>query len=350
MLYRRLGILCMVGVLAMLLVACGSRGEEASSPTVREITVYTNILLDQVKTYLAEFNKIYPDIKVQVVRGSLGKLNQRLLAERDNPRADVIWGLAVTSLVLLEWRDMLSPYAPAGLERVMPKFRDTSHPPYWVGLDAWMAVFCVNVAELEKLGLPMPLTWRDLTNAVYRGRIIMYNPTITGTGYLTVTAILQLYGEVKGWEYLDALHQNIFAYVPSEAESCQLAGAGKAPISISYDLEGVQQKIKGAPIDVIFPTEKTGWDMEASALVKKIYIKPESKTFLDWAISESAMREYAKNYAITAVQTDIPLPQGFPDEPTQYLLDRDFPWDTANRDRILRAWRQRYGDKIGKGS
>lgn len=350
MLHKRLAFLFIVCMLAIRLVACGSKSEEPASPPDHEITVYTNILLDQVKSYLEEFNKLYPDIKVQVVRKSLGNLNKQLLAEQDNPRADVIWGLAVTSLVFLEWRDMLSPYAPVGLERVLPKFRDTNNPPYWVGMDAWMAVFCVNRAMLEQSGLPIPLTWRDLINPVYKGQILMYNPTVTGTGYLTVTAILQLYGEPKGWEYLDALHQNIFAYVPSEAEPCQLVGAGKAPISISYDLEGVQEKIKGGTVDVIFPSEKTGWDMEASALVKKLSIKPAAKTFLDWAISDSAMREYAKNYAITAANTDIPLPQGFPADPTQHLLDRDFPWDTANRDRILQIWRQRYSKKIGKGS
>ena len=347
---RRSDMLFMVGVLAMLLAACGSKREEAPSPTAGEITVYTNILLDQVKTYLADFHKTYPDIKVNVVRESVGDLTKRLLAERDNPLADVIWGLAVTSLQLLEWRDMLSPYTPAGLERVMPQFRDTSNPPYWVGMDAWMAIFCVNVVELEKLGLPMPRAWSNLIDPAYRGHLMMYNPNVTGTGYMTVTAILQIYGEVKGWEYLDALHQNIFAYVPSEEEPCRLAGAGKVLISISYDLEGVQQKTHGAPIDVIFPTEKTGWDMEASALVKKRHIKPVAKTFLDWAISDSAMQAYAKNYAITAVRTNVPVPQGFPDEPTRQLLDRDFPWDTANREHILRTWLRRYGDKVANGS
>jgi len=346
----RAAILCLAGVLAMLPAACSSGNDKARSPTVREITVYTNILLDQVKTYLANFNKTHPDIKVNVVRDSLGNLNKRLLAERHDPQADVIWGLAVTSLVLFEWRDMLTPYAPAGLERVKPQFRDTSNPPYWVGMDAWMAVLCVYTVEIEKFGLPMPLTWRDLTNPAYRGHIMMYNPTVTGTGYLTIAAIMQIYGEIEGWEYLDALHQNIFAYVPSEVEPCALASAGKILISMSYDLEGVQQKIRGAPIEVIFPTEKTGWDMEASALVKKRHVKPEAKIFLDWALSDSAMWEYAKNYAITAAKTDVsPLP-GFPDDPTSQLLDRDFPWDIANRERILREWRKRYSAKVAKGA
>lgn len=340
---------CLVGMLALLLVACKRTSEDIPSPDSGEITVYTNILLDQVKTYLEGFHVLHPQIKVNVVREAVSVLAQRLLAERNDPQADVIWGLAVTSLKRMEWRGMLSPYAPVGLERVMPQFRDTSNPPYWVGMDAWTAVFCVNTVALDNLGLPIPRSWSDLIKPIYKGHVLMYNPLVTGTGYMTVTAILQIYDEVKGWEYLDALHQNIVAYVSSEAEPCRLTSAGKALISISYDLEGVQQKTAGAPLEVIFPTEKTGWDMEASALVRKLRVKPAAKTFLDWAISDGAMRAYAANYAITAVKLDLPVPPGFPTDPTQELLDRDFPWDTANYDRIGREWKRRYGAKIAKG-
>lgn len=343
---RNAGLQCLVGGLALLLVACGAQPTEVSAPEAKTITVYTNILLDQVRTYLPDFQARHPGIKVTIVRDAASGLAQRLRAERHAPQADVLWGLAVTQVTQLEWRGMLSPYAPVGLERVLPQFRDTNYPPYWVGMDAWMAVLCVNTVELENLGLPMPTTWSDLIKPIYAGKVLMYNPLTTGTGYMTVTAILHLYHEVKGWEYLDALHHNIVAYVPANAAPCQLAGAGKVPISISYDLEGVQQKALGAPLAVIFPTEKTGWDMEASALIRKMPIKQASKTFLDWTISASAMRAYAQNYSITAVKLDLPVPPGFPAEPMQQLLDRDFPWDTANRERILREWKRRYGSKI----
>lgn len=346
----KVGMLCLVGGLTLLLVACGAQPAEVSAPEATTITVYTNILPDQVRTYLQDFHARHPGIKVTIVRDTASVLAQRLRAERHAPQADVLWGLAVTHVKQLEWRGMLSPYAPVGLERVLPQFRDTSSPPYWVGMDAWMAVLCVNTVELENLGLPMPTTWSDLIKPIYTGKVLMYNPLTTGTGYMTVTAILQIYREVQGWEYLDALHKNIVTYVPANAAPCKLAGAGKVPISISYDLEGVQQKTLGAPLEVIFPTEKTGWDMEASALIRKLSIKQASKTFLDWSISESAMRAYAQNYSITAVKLDIPVPPGFPANPTQLLLDRDFPWDTANRERILREWKRRYGSKIAPES
>ncbi len=334
-------VLVVAVLFAMLSPACGRINERTG-----KITVYTHFMLDQAKTYLAVFNAEYPDIKVKVVYDALGPLTKRLLAERDNPRADVIWGLAATDLMLLEWHHMLQPYAPDGLERVQPQFRDTSHPPYWVGLAAWMSAFCVNTVLSEKLGLPLPEAWSNLIKPVYKGYLTMPNPMVTGTGYMAVAAILQIYGEIKGWEYLDALHQNVTAYMPSGAKPCQLSGAGKVPLGISFGLAGVRQKAQGAPIDVIFPSEGSGWDITASSLIDKDQIKPAAQTFLDWAISDSAMRAYGQNYAVTTVKTNATFPAGFPEEPTVQLLDRDLPWDTANRDRILRQWQERYGAKV----
>ena len=64
-----------------------------------EITAYTSLEEDDVKVYLDAFNKAKPGIKVNVLRLSTGDLAARMLAEKSNPRHDVIWGWAVTQMV-----------------------------------------------------------------------------------------------------------------------------------------------------------------------------------------------------------------------------------------------------------
>ena len=81
-------------------------------------------------------------------------MTAKLLAEKNNPQADVVWGLAATSLMLLKGEGMLEPYAPAGVEKLDGKFVDQADPPAWVGMDAWAAAICFNTVEAEKLGLP----------------------------------------------------------------------------------------------------------------------------------------------------------------------------------------------------
>jgi iron(III) transport system substrate-binding protein len=67
-----------------------------------ELTVYTAIEADDLKRYAEEFNKQYPDIEIKWVRDSTGIVTAKLLAEKSNPQADIVWGLAATSLMLLK--------------------------------------------------------------------------------------------------------------------------------------------------------------------------------------------------------------------------------------------------------
>ena len=332
-----LGLLAVVLAAFLALPAAGLAAEE--------IIVYTALEDDEIPKYLALFKQQHPDITVKIVRDSTGIVTAKLLAEKANPQADVVWGTAATSLMLCKQAGMLEPFAPKGLEKVKPLMRDAATPPSWVGIKAWETGFCVNTIESEKLKLPRPESFADLTKAVYKGQISMPNPASSGTGFLTVSAVLQMMGEAQGWEYLDKLHANIARYTHSGSKPCRMAGAGEVPIGISFAYRGFMQKQKGEPVETVFPKEGSGWDVEANALIKKAAIKPAAKIFLDWAISEPVMKEYGKIYPVTAYPSGNPIPEGYPKEPEKQLAKNDFDWAAKNRERILAEWTKRYDSK-----
>lgn len=314
------------------------------------ITVYTALEDDQIAKYLPLFQKQNPDIKVNIVRDSTGVVTAKLLAEKDNPQADLVWGLAVSSLLVADKQGMLEPYAPKGLEAIQPNFKDTRNPPHWVGIDAWMSAFCVNTEVLKEKNLPLPTSWADLIKPEYKGQIVMSNPASSGTGFLSVAGILQMKGEEQGWKYLDALNKNIAQYLHSGSKPCKVAATGEYAIGISFDYRAIKSKNSGEPIAAVFPKEGSGWDIEANALVKKANIKPASKTFLDWAITPEISKEYAKNFPITAVKTDVAIPEGYPQDLNKQLIKNDFQWSATNRDRIIAEWNKRYDSKSEKKS
>ncbi|GAB6908552.1 putative 2-aminoethylphosphonate ABC transporter substrate-binding protein [Desulfosarcina cetonica] len=330
----------LAGILMVLFMLIG-----AAAASAEELLVYTALEDDEIPRYLEIFKKDHPGIEVKIVRDSTGIVTAKLLAEKDNPQADVVWGTAATSLMLCDQAGMVEPYAPKGLDKVRPKMRDANNPPHWVGIKAWMTGFCVNTIECDALNLPIPKSFNDLLDPVYKGQLAMPNPASSGTGFLTVSAILQSMGEEKGWAYLDKLHENIARYTHSGSKPCKLAGAGEVAIGVSFAYRGFMQKQKGEPVQTVFPAEGSGWDVEANCLIKKATIKPAAKTFLDWAIGEDIMKAYAQVYPVTAYATGVPIPEGFPADPENQLIKNDFDWAAKNRQRILDEWTRRYDGK-----
>ncbi len=317
-----------------------------SSAGAGDLLVYTALEDDEVAIYLPAFKKAHPDINVTIYRDSTGIVTAKLLAEKDNPQADVVWGTAATSLLIADDLGMLKGYSPKGIEKVKKGMKDPKNDPaHWVGIKAWVTGIVGNTIEMEKNGLPMPKSYADLLNPVYQGSLVMPNPASSGTGFLTVSAVLQIMGEEKGWEFLDSLHENIAQYTHSGSKPAKMAGKGEFPIGISFAYRGFKQRSKGEPVVVAFPAEGSGYDVESNALIKKPRIKKEAKIFLDWAISDEAMAMYAKVYPIVATDVKVDAPDGWPSDPMSVLIDNDLHWAAKNRKRILNEWIKRYDSK-----
>lgn len=354
---KRFALLAMAAVMAMgTLTGCvttqseaQAAGGDAASEDESVLNVYTALEDEQVTDYLEEFKELHPDVTVNVTRESTGVITSRLLAEKDNPVADVVWGLSATSLLVLKQEGMLEPYAPEGVDRILPQFKDTDETPSWVGIDAWETAWIVNKEVLKSHGIDtVPTSYQDLLDPKYEGLIAMSNPASSGTGLLTVNGILTLYGEEEGWNYLDELDKNVAVYMHSGSQPAKETAAGEYGIGISFGYRCLQsaEEVGSDICEAVFPKEGSGWDMEANALVKKDNEKDIAKEFLDWAISDNIMKKYATNYPIVAIGVGDDIPEGYSSNPLDQLIpDIDFNKAAADRESILAEWSDRYDAK-----
>jgi iron(III) transport system substrate-binding protein len=177
----------------------------------------------------------------------------------------------------------------------------------------------------------------------------MPNPASSGTGFFDVTAWLTLFGDDNGrgggWKYMDALHDNIAQYTHSGSRPCNMAAAGEFVLGISFEYRGNANKAKGAPIDLVFPKEGLGWDLEAFAIHKGTKKLDAAKKLANWASSKDAMILYGKNFAITAQPGVAPPLPNIPKDYEARLVKMDFGWAAENRERILTEWNKRYSAK-----
>ena len=325
-------------------------GTEASAQGRTKITVYTAFENEQLKPLKDAFEKDVPDVEIAWVRDSTGVITARFLAEKDNPRADVVWGVAATSLMLADDLKLLDPYAPKGLDQVKASFKDSKSPPTWVGFDAWVGAICFNTAEAGKKSMPKPAKWADLVKPEYKGAIVMPNPASSGTGYLTVSAWIQGMGEAQAWEFMTKLHENIAVYTHSGSKPCKMAGAGEFAVGISFEYPGAKEKTKGAPVEVVLPGEGSGWEMEATGIVKGTKNAAAAKKLADWAIGKHAMEVYNETYVVLSVPGIAKMPPNYPPDVEKMMIKNDFTWAAKNRERILAEWTKRFDAKSEKKS
>jgi iron(III) transport system substrate-binding protein len=74
-----------------------------------KITVYTALENDQLGPYKEAFEKANPDVEIAWVRDSTGVVTAKILAEKDNPRADISGALARRALRCSTRWDCSSP-------------------------------------------------------------------------------------------------------------------------------------------------------------------------------------------------------------------------------------------------
>jgi len=275
---KRKGMILMISVVIAMFLAGTVMAKE-------KVTVYTSLETDELVKYLEAARKDLPDLDIDIIRLSTGELGARMLAEKDNPQADCIWGWAVTNMEQFIPLGMLEPYKPKGVEKLEKRF---VHPKnLYVGIDMYIAAFCVNTKVMKEKDLPMPKGWNDLLNPKFKGLIAMPNPVASGTGFLQVASLLQMYGvkegKEDGWEFLKKLDINMGQYIKSGSRPAKMTAAGEFAVGCSFDFVVAEQKKQGFPVEFVFPVEGAGYEVEANALLKGAKNPKAAKKFLDWA-------------------------------------------------------------------
>ena len=338
-----LQLLCGGSSVAALLVASGAL---AADP--QKVVVYTALQAEQLPVYEKAFEAKNPKFDIEWVRGTPAEITAKLLAEKGDPQADVIWGLGASYLMQVDKNGQLEHYRPAGFDQIKDAFKDRRTGwPVWVGMDAWANAICFNNQLAAEHKVPKPAAWKDLVEPAYKGQIVMPNPSSSDTGFLSVAGWIQTFGETGGWDYMDLLHQNVSSYLHSGAKTCAAVATGDAVVGISFGYAGVKLANNGSPVEVIFPKEGLGWEMEATAVVKGAKHLQGAQAVADFSASAEANTLYNSYYQILA-RKDVKatVPDNYPAGEEEALIDPNaFDAIAARRQAILDEWEKRYSGK-----
>ncbi|HEV8307975.1 MAG TPA: ABC transporter substrate-binding protein [Methylomirabilota bacterium] len=258
-----------------------------------------------------EFGKA-TGIQTEFVRLSSGAALARVRAEKASPTFDVWFGGSGDSHWVAQADGLLEFFQPkawAELRRELVRAVDGHYIPLYTGLHG----FGVNEQILREKNLPVPETWKDLGDAKYKGLVAMPNPNTSGTGYVMMTTIVQIYGDEPGFELLKAIHKNVAQYTRSGGDPSLLAGRGEVAVGVSFANDVVERARKGFPIRFVAPRDGTGYEIGALSLVKGAPNRVSALRFIDWALDPENQKLGPQNGEVSvqshsraAVDRDVP--------------------------------------------
>lgn len=320
-------ILIVVGICALMISAPVHAG--------KVLRVYTNADVNEMEKWAPEAEKAI-GMKIEwSPRMSSNELWSRVQAEAPNFLADMIWGFMNCHALIGTQRGLFIPYKSPVWADIPDRFKDPDG--YWHGYNYWFAAIVVNTNLLKEKSLPKPKSWLDLTNAVYKGELVMPNPGTSGTAFLSVSAIMQIFGEERGWEILEKLNDNAGQLTKSGSAPSQLVAMGEYAVGISWDQAIYGRVEKGFPIEGIVPIEGTSFDLESVAILKGCKNLEGAKKLVDWLGSKEG-QTFIGTFRSKVTRPGVPGRVGL--DPN--LMKYDALWAGENQKRIMSEWKKRF--------
>ena len=224
-----------------------------------------------------------------------GQTLSQLLAEKDNPVADVAY-YGVSFGIAAAEKGVTEAYKPAHWDDIPDGLKDPDG--HWFTIHSGTIGLFVNNSALE--GRPVPTSWADLLKPEYKGMVGYLDPSSAFVGYAGAVAVNRALGGSlddfnPGIEYFKKLAKNQ-PIVPKQTSYARVL-SGEIPILFDYDFNAYRAKYKdGADVSFVIPTEGTVVVPYVMSLVKDAPHRDRGKAILDHIMSDTGQSVWANAF------------------------------------------------------
>src|SRR5215218_5942012 len=277
------------------LALAGWLGGLAAAQAADPVNVYTIWPENYARPMFQEFEK-QTGIKVNFLRFSSGEALARVIAEKNNPRVDVLFGGPVETFAAGINEGVFEPYKPPSFAKLPPRMKQADGQ--WVAIADDPLVFMTNDKFLKEHNLKAPASWDDLLNPAYKNMLQMADARTSGTAVTRIFSVLEVNGrdENKAFAYMKKLRPNVQLYTKSGGGGTLPVGLGQAGAGIFFIVDALDTKAKGYDVTISFPSEGIGTAAEAIALIKGAKNPVQAKKLIDWAASPAMQNLFAKHH------------------------------------------------------
>ena len=233
-------------ILVSTLLGCNRKGAQEVVVYTSEDQVFSEPILKafQAKTGIA-VKAAYDTEETK----STGVVN-RLIAEKNNPQADVFWSNDPVRPIVLQKQGVLAPYASPNRERIPQRYRDQEG--YWTGFSARARMIVYNNSLVKPDGIPRSVL--DLVSPKWKGKVAFANP-LFGTSTLHAAALFEIWGEERAKSFFDQMKQNGVRIATSNGEVRDLVAAGEVAWGFADSDDAHVALSEKKPVGAVYPDQ-----------------------------------------------------------------------------------------------
>jgi len=231
----------------------------------------------------------------------------RLIAEKENPQADVYWANEPIRAELLKKEQVTAPYDSPNAGDIPSAFKDPEG--YWTGFSARARIFIVHKSAKEK-----PRSILAYADPRFKGKGVIANP-LFGTTTAEVAALFTLWGDDRARAFWESMKQNGVKLSTSNGESADFVASGEFDFSLVDSDDAVNRIRQGKPVEIVYPDQEkqdVGCLLIPNAvmLIRGAPHTNAAMTLIDYLLSRETERKLA-----LADCAQIPLHPGVPSPP-----------------------------------
>lgn len=178
---------------------------------------------------------------------------------------------------------------------------------------------------------------KELINPRWRGKISVYDPTVSGSGELESTRLYLQFGE----EFVRKLYVDQKPVISRDKRQiADWLGRGTYPVSLSAETEFVvKMKEEGIPVDMVAPADAPGTLGAGNGLLGLIHMAAHpnaARVFVNWLASKEGMEVLGRARKKPTTRSDIDESYAVPWEVPQLgvkYLD-SYEWEFNNTTRV----------------
>ncbi len=221
--------------------------------TGRTVVIYVAQDQDYSEPILKEFEEktgMIVKIKYDTELTKTVGLVNKLIAEKDNPQADVFWNNEVSRSIQLKEEFVTKPYCSVSSINIPEKYKDKEC--YWTGFAARARVLIYNTNLVNESEAPTSIY--DLADKKWKGKACIANP-LFGTAGSHIAALFALMGDERAKEFLLNLKENEIQIVSSNSMVRDQVVAGECWVGITDTDDANDAIVDGKPVKMVFPDQ-----------------------------------------------------------------------------------------------